>query len=99
MKVRHEVMPVLELELGPGVGAALARTPTSFATTTTLWSRGRPRNEKAHIADDTSLRSWDCEMMAELPAAVRRRIIRASVLAAGVTLGHCATANWRQSMR
>ena len=88
VKVRHEVMPVLESQLGPGVGAALARTAELLRDDDdALESWAASANERAQVAHDTSLRSWDCEVMAELPAAVRRRIIRASVLAAGATAG------------
>jgi tRNA(Ile)-lysidine synthase len=87
VRVRHEVLPVLERELGPGVARALARTAAQLAD-----------DDQAleHWADRVLLESVQaleisCERLAVEPAAVRRRVIRQTALAAGVP-GHALRA-------
>ncbi|MEZ5096257.1 MAG: tRNA lysidine(34) synthetase TilS [Nocardioides sp.] len=77
-RVRHRVLPVLEEELGPGVPAALARTADLL------------REDVDHLdglAEQTAARLGSTPLvddLAALPAAVRRRVLRLLVLAAGV---------------
>ncbi len=88
VKVRHAVMPVLELQLGPGIAGALARTAELLRDDDdALESWAVTADAQAYVDHETSLRSWDCGVMARFPAAVRRRIIRASVLGAGASAG------------
>jgi tRNA(Ile)-lysidine synthase len=83
VRVRHELMPVLERELGPGVASALARSATQLrddddaldAWAKQLWTRTPPEE------------GLDCEELASLPVAVVRRVIRFAALSAGVTPG------------
>ena len=83
VRVRHEIMPLLETELGPGVAAALARSAQQLrddddaldAWAKQVWTRGLPEE------------GLDCEELASLPVAVVRRVIRYAALAAGVTPG------------
>jgi tRNA(Ile)-lysidine synthase len=80
VRVRHDVLPVLEKQLGPGVAEALARTArllrddadaldTYAATALTT-------------AQDTT-GDLRVERLAELPAGVRRRVLRLASIAAG----------------
>jgi tRNA(Ile)-lysidine synthase len=87
VRVRAEVLPVLEAALGPGVAAALARTAElsrDDADALDQWAAG----SYAEMADvDGSL---DVGALASLPPAVRRRVLRLASLRAGVTAGGLA---------
>ena len=87
VRVRSEVLPVLEAALGPGVAAALARTANlarDDADALDRWAAG----SYAEMADvDGSL---DVAALALLPPAVRRRVLRTATLRAGVTAGSLA---------
>ncbi len=77
VRVRREVIPYLEENLDPGISNALVRTA-------------------ALLRDDAdALDQWaeqesgdlDCQRLAQLPRAIRTRIIRKAALAAGTTPG------------
>jgi tRNA(Ile)-lysidine synthase len=76
-RVRDVVLPTLEAELGPGVGAALARTADQL------------RQDVEHLAalaaaaHDSLDRPLPVTELAALPAAVRTRVLRLAALAAG----------------
>jgi tRNA(Ile)-lysidine synthase len=76
--VRHRSLPRLESDLGPGVAAALARTA----------ARLRADADALDGWADTVLAGTDplsVRALAELPSAVRTRVIRRAVVAAGVS--------------
>lgn len=91
-RVRHEVLPVLEGVLGPGVAEALARTADQLAA---------DDDALAHLADDVLARAvvpsaqagpdsiveLDVEVLAPAPTAVRRRALRAALVRAGAPDG------------
>lgn len=87
VRVRSEVLPVLEAALGPGVAAALARTAEltrDDADALDQWASA----SYTDLADvDGSL---DTAALALLPGAVRRRVLRLATLRAGVTVGSLA---------
>ena len=75
-RVRLDVLPVLERELGPGVTETLARTADSL----------RVDMEALDQLADNWLRQPDALAvagLATLPAALRRRVLRAAAVAAG----------------
>lgn len=79
VRVRREVLPLLEDALGGGVAEALARTAVALREDTDLLDR---------IADDalpevTVGDGLDAVALTSLPAAVRRRVIRRWLLAGG----------------
>jgi tRNA(Ile)-lysidine synthase len=85
-RVRHDVLPVLEEALGPGVVEALGRTAallTADADALDLWAeQSDPGNADASVDD-----------LASLPPAVRGRVLRTMALRAGasasaMTAGH-----------
>ena len=92
-RVRHRVLPVMEAELGPGIGAALARTAALLradADALDSWadralletmiegrSLGRPRQPSSF---DHGL---DVGLLATYPQAVRQRVLRRAAIAAG----------------
>jgi tRNA(Ile)-lysidine synthase len=96
VRVRHEVLPVLEQALGPGVVEALARTAgllRADADALDLLA--------ADVAETTVSRveaevRCDIGMLAGEPAAIRTRVLRQAALEAGcrandLTAGHVAS--------
>ncbi|WP_225755099.1 tRNA lysidine(34) synthetase TilS [Actinotalea sp. Marseille-Q4924] len=92
-RVRHEVMPVLEGLLGPGVAEALARTADQLAGDDAALT---------HLAEGVLARALvppttagatapgldlDVTVLAGAPDAVRRRALRAALVRAGVPDG------------
>jgi tRNA(Ile)-lysidine synthase len=87
VRVRSDVLPVLEAALGPGVAAALARTAElarDDADALDQWAT----SSYTDVADADG--SLDVGALALLPAAVRRRVLRLASLRAGVTAGSLA---------
>lgn len=83
-RVRHEVLPVLEKHLGGGVVEALARTARLFrddADALDQWAALAERDLR------TVEGALDVTKLAELPPAVRRRVLRRSALRAGCPAG------------
>ncbi|GAA1954254.1 tRNA lysidine(34) synthetase TilS [Nocardioides panacihumi] len=77
VRVRTRVLPVLEEELGPGVGTALARTADQLRSDMELLD---DLAEQRLAAIGLPLRA---EVLAAEPDALRRRILRLAALAAG----------------
>jgi tRNA(Ile)-lysidine synthase len=75
-RIRHDVLPMLETALGPGVAEALARTATL------LRSDADALDQWAAEADPGSA-DVAVDVLAVLPIAVRSRIVRAMALRAG----------------
>jgi tRNA(Ile)-lysidine synthase len=95
VRVRHEVLPVLEDALGPGVSAALARTAgllradaDALDALAADLSQTALRRDGVHV--ECSVAALDSE-----PQALRTRVLRLAALAAGsratdLTAGHVA---------
>ena len=72
VRVRAEVLPVLERELGPGVAEALARTASQLSDDADVLDELATRA----LADClTSQNSLTTEILASFPTAIRRRVI------------------------
>ncbi len=83
-RVRHRVLPVLEAELGPGVAEALARTAQQArADADVLDDLAKTAAER--IAPGGSELPLDA--LAELPGAIRSRVLRNAAIAAGCPAG------------
>jgi tRNA(Ile)-lysidine synthase len=87
VRVRERLLPALEAELGPGLAQALARTARQ------LRQDGAALDELAaaavrQLADDQP--GLPAAGLAELPAAVRARVLRDAALAAGTPGGALA---------
>ncbi|UNR58255.1 tRNA lysidine(34) synthetase TilS [Streptomyces sp. A10(2020)] len=83
-RLRHEGLPALEKALGKGVVEALARTAQlsrDDADALDAWAA----REEAAVRDETG--ELDCARLYALPAAVRRRILRRALVAAGAPAG------------
>ena len=82
IRVRNKVMPVMEEEIGPGIAAALARSAAI------LRDDADALDEMAQaVISRVDLSDLDCAALAELPRAIRSRILRAAIYAAGAPSG------------
>jgi tRNA(Ile)-lysidine synthase len=79
VRVRTKVMPVLEVELGPGVSAALARTADQLRADTEYLDAV---SERA-LADAESPDGLAVSVLEELPDAIRTRVLRLAAVRAG----------------
>ncbi|MFJ8000236.1 tRNA lysidine(34) synthetase TilS [Streptomyces sp. NPDC096310] len=83
-RLRHEGLPALEKALGKGVVEALARTAQlsrDDADALDAWAA----DAEAAVRDDTG--QLACARLYALPPAVRRRVLRRAVIAAGAPAG------------
>jgi len=79
-RVRHDVLPVLEERLGPGISAALARTARLLRDDAdALDAFAAAALEEARSGDHR----LDVDRLVAQPAAVRRRVVRLAAIAAG----------------
>ena len=82
VRVRNKVMPVMEEEIGPGIAAALTRSAAI------LRDDADALDEMAQaVISRVDLSDLDCAALAELPRAIRSRILRAAIYAAGAPSG------------
>jgi tRNA(Ile)-lysidine synthase len=82
VRVREEVLPIMEQQLGPGISAALAR------------SAGLLRDDADALDEiagsamaSMNLADLDAAGLAELPRAIRSRVLRSAIYAAGAPSG------------
>ncbi|MCR6493359.1 tRNA lysidine(34) synthetase TilS [Cellulomonas sp. P24] len=86
-RVRHQVLPVLEQVLGPGVVGALARTADQLREDVdTLELLGAELFAAARVEGAPTI-ALDVAVVAAAPLAVRRRALRAALVAAGCPSG------------
>jgi len=78
-RLRHEVLPLMEEVLGGGVAEALARTATALREDTELVDALIVRA----LTTSATAEGLDTQELAELPAPVRRGVIRGWLLAGG----------------
>jgi tRNA(Ile)-lysidine synthase len=82
VRVRNKVMPVMEEEIGPGIAAALARSAAI------LRDDADALDEMAQaVISRVDLSDLDCAALAELPRAIRSRVLRAAIYSAGAPSG------------
>ena len=82
VRVRNEALPVLEKSIGPGIAEALARSAHLLrddADALDHWAK----REEIHL----DLLDLDCAHLETLPRAIRTRVIRAAIYAAGAPAG------------
>lgn len=82
VRVRHEVLPMLEKTIGPGIAQALTRSAHLFrddADALDHWAK----REEVHL----DLTDLDCAHLETLPRAIRTRVLRAAIYAAGAPAG------------
>jgi tRNA(Ile)-lysidine synthase len=82
VRVRTEVLPLMEEKLGPGISAALARSASI------LRDDADALDEIAQSEISASdLSDLDCEHLSSLSRAIRSRVLRAALYAAGAPSG------------
>jgi len=82
VRVRNMVLPVMEAEIGPGIAAALARSAAI------LRDDADALDEMAQaVISRVDLKDLDCAALAELPRAIRSRVLRAAIYGAGAPGG------------
>jgi tRNA(Ile)-lysidine synthase len=96
-RVRHEVMPVLETVLGPGVAEALARSAGQLRADADFLD-ALAAAEAARAAGDGQRGGEGllAEGLAGLPAAIRTRVLHHAAVAAGCPAGSLAAGHVRQ---
>jgi tRNA(Ile)-lysidine synthase len=82
VRVRNEVLPVMEKEIGPGISAALARSASLLRDD----ADALDEIAQSEIAQ-SDLSNLDCQRLEGLPRAIRTRLIRAALYAAGAPAG------------
>jgi tRNA(Ile)-lysidine synthase len=92
VKVRNEILPLMEAKLGPGISAALARTAQLLRDDADALDQ-----IAAHEISMMDVASLDCERLLTFPRAIRSRVIRAAIYACGapegsITAEHVAAA-------
>lgn len=86
-RIRHDALPALERAAGPGVARALARTADLLrddADALDAWAEEVTR--RAYRGDG----AWDVRALAQVPRAVRTRVLRRAAVAAGSPPGALA---------
>jgi tRNA(Ile)-lysidine synthase len=89
VRVRLDVLPVLEDALGPGVAQALARTATHLRADAEVLDSITARQ----FAGSPPLTAAD---LAEMPDAIRSRVLRSAAVAAGCPPGALTSTHVRQ---
>jgi len=92
VKVRRNVLPILEENIGPGISAALARSAALLRDD----ADALDAIAESEISS-LDLRNLDCRALEQLPRAIRTRILRRAIYAAGapsgsITADHVASA-------
>ena len=82
VKVRLNVLPVMEKNLGPGISAALARSASLLRDDADALDA-----MAAEAAASMNLHDLDCEKLSALPRAIRTRILRSAIYASGAPSG------------
>lgn len=92
-RVRHQVLPLLEQVLGPGVGRALARTAGQLREDAdALDALGEALLSAARV-DGTIRVALDAAIVAGAPVAIRTRALRQALVAAGCPSGSVSRAH------
>ena len=82
IKVRNEILPVMEEKLGPGISAALARSAALLRDDADALDQ---MATEAMAGFDLS--DLECKALEALPKAVRTRILRSAIYGAGAPMG------------
>ena len=82
VRVRTQVLPVMEKEIGPGIADALARTASLLRDDADALDELTDRTAQGH-----DLASLEIEFLAGLPKAIRTRLIRRAIYAQGAPMG------------
>jgi len=87
-RIRHQVMPVLDAALGPGVAEALARTATLLRDDADVLDAAAEQAADQLGGTGAALTAgWLADAVAALPPAIRHRVLRTAAVAAGCPPG------------
>jgi tRNA(Ile)-lysidine synthase len=95
-RVRHDVLPVMEDVLGPGVAEALARTADQLRQDADLLDALATEllaGSAVRLPDDDGVCALDAAALASAPEALRLRAVRQAVVAAGCPAGSLASSH------
>jgi tRNA(Ile)-lysidine synthase len=88
VRIRRQALPALEQALGSGVAEALARTASLLrADAEVLDAAATAAAAQLGGTDSALAEGWPAGPLAALPAAIRRRVLRAAAIAAGCPAG------------
>lgn len=92
VRAREVVLPLTEQELGPGVAEALARTASLLRADCDALDTWAARESRDRVVVEGSgvsvaLATSSGDLLSEVPVAVRTRILRSAILAAGCPRG------------
>jgi len=82
VRVRREVLPVMEEQIGPGIAAALARSAALLRDDADALDAIASAEISRH-----NLTDFECSELELLPRAIRTRILRTAIYAAGAPSG------------
>ena len=82
VRVRRDVLPIMEEKIGPGIAAALARSASLLRDDADALDAIAGVEMSRH-----NLKDLDCSALELLPRAIRSRILRAAIYAAGAPSG------------
>jgi tRNA(Ile)-lysidine synthase len=83
-RVRQQILPMMEEQLGPGIAEALARTADGLRVDAdALDALAADASERLTTGDG----GLEVTALAELPAAIRTRVLRRAAIAAGAPAG------------
>jgi tRNA(Ile)-lysidine synthase len=82
VRVRREVLPVMEEQIGPGIAAALARSAALLRDDADALDAIASAEISRH-----NLTDLECSALELLPRAIRTRILRSAIYAAGAPSG------------
>jgi tRNA(Ile)-lysidine synthase len=92
-RLRHEALPSLERALGPGVAAALARTAAQLRADAEALGQWADIETERLRCDDGGM---DAVALAQLPLAIRARVLQRAAVAAGCPAGSLTAAHLGQ---
>jgi tRNA(Ile)-lysidine synthase len=82
VRVRTEILPIMEEKLGPGIAAALTRSAAILRDDADALDEIADKEIK-----NLDLTNLDCEHLSSLARAIRSRVLRAAIYAAGAPSG------------
>jgi tRNA(Ile)-lysidine synthase len=95
VRVRSQALPALEAALGPGVAEALARTATQLRDDADCLDVFAESEQIRAAASDPA--GLDVRWLAELPAAIRTRVLRQAAISAGCPAGALSAGHVQQA--
>jgi tRNA(Ile)-lysidine synthase len=95
VRVRSQALPALEAALGPGVAEALARTATQLRDDADCLDVFAESEQIRAAASDPA--GLDVRRLAELPAAIRTRVLRQAAISAGCPAGALSAGHVQQA--